>query len=372
MTIALAMQHLLRLPPSLRSQILSNASFLARPLESHQYQQHARLFLRRSYATAKAPPKPRPIFRSSPSPPTPPPTPRTVPPSQKAFSKNPYVDRLTHNSDQVLIYNSPSHTAYTLMAFFSGGCFLAMAWNSAVLSKSPTTSPAESANAEATAKLPPTPWWTRWSLTFVAIASASLGTMFILAPTKIIRRIWLLPPQQIQGQFGTGATASYSFKIETKSILPFRQGRTITTPIHNVAIDRSIAASAADFSWHNVPLSSSAAFTNHYLPSTHPSNTRATPNSATIASRVKGFNSALLNAWPALRGHAKRMFIREGIAYVHIIGEDGQWKLDLQNAEVLDRAQPVTHLMQTDGEMAKGVVPFLQRIAARLGATTGR
>lgn len=350
------MQQLLRLPPPLRSQLLAH-SCLSRSLEGHSSQ--ARLTLKRTYAQVKPPPKPRrrdtTSFTQETSPPTPTYTKRSSP-----STGNPYADRLCHDADQVLLYNSPSHTSYTLTSYFFGALFFLGAINTALV----TRDPPQQSDPD-TPKRPPLPMYIRLAFGIGAISFAAMGTVFVLAPTKIIRRVWLLKrPPPPSPAFGQSPYASYAFQIETKLPLPFRRGRgrTIIAPTPNVSIDREIRAQ--EIYWRSVPLTSSSPFSAHYLPTSHPDHLRPATSPSTFRARLGAANASLINAWPTFKANIKRMFLREGIAYVHVIGEHGQWKLDLQGAEVLDRGLPLEGLMGTDVRMARGVVPFLQGLFA--------
>lgn len=356
--MALTMPQLLRLPATLRRQVLSNASFLLRPVESQQHQCQTRLLLQRSYAQGKAPPKPT-VRRPAPASSSPP-KPRAAP-SKANYTGNPYAERLLGSADQVLLYNSANHTGYVIICYLTGAIFLVGATAMVSLTERPSTTGDSPNNAS---PKPPTPFWTRILNAIPAIMFATMGTVALLAPTKMIRRIWLLKPPPTSPN-------EYQLQIETKSSLPFlfrRHGRTLTAQLPNVSIDRSIRSSPADLTWHNVPLTSSAAFSAHYLPSTHPSHVRGAPPATPLSARLRGFNAGMLDAWPSLVRNVKRMFVREGMAYVHVIGEDGQWKVDLHEAEVLDGGKPVGTLMATDVAMAKGVVPWVQRLMGKVDA----
>lgn len=342
------MQHLLRLPPSLRRQVLTNASFLISPLEIPS--RTSRINVKRSYAQVKPVPKPS---RRKPAPmgkQEPPPAPARRPAA--TGTNSPYADRLCHNSDIVLLYNSPRHTTYQFASYICGTLFFVGAVNSALNVKDKPSSNA----ADKDAKPLKTPWPVRISTGAGALVFAVIGTVFILGPTKIIRRIWLVK-KQYQQPAGPGAL--YSLKVETKSGLPFRSGRTIESDIANFSIDRDVRAQQS-LRWHSVPLTSSAAFTSHFR-------TNPTPPPLGILSRLRAINGSIMNAWPAVKRDVRRMFLREGFVYVYIVGEDGQWKLDLRGAEVLDGGRPLEKLMQTDAHMAKGLVPWLQRIASAVG-----
>lgn len=274
--------------------------------------------------------------------PSPPPARKSRPPTG-----NIYADRLLNKSDTVLLYNSPQHTSFRLISYLSAAVFFLGGINTAL-----ETKPPKKPSSPDTPTRPPMPWYIRYSFLVGAFGFAIMGTAFVLGPTKLIRRVWLVR----QPATPSTPNSSYALKLDIKSSVPLLQGRQITTPLENVSVDRQIRAQ--DVSWNTVPLTSSAAFTAHYLPDpSSPAPKRP------LASRLRGVNASLLNAWPTLVRDVRRMFLRNGIAYVHIVGEGGQWKLDLQDAEVLESGQPIEKLMGTDVQMAKGVVPFLRRLS---------
>lgn len=357
--MTLTMPQLLRLPPNVRSQVLSDASSLLRPAYTQKCQDQARLLLRRSYVQSKAPPKP--AVRKPATSGSAPPKPRAAPfKAQYTDSMNSYAQRLCGDADQVLIYNSPNHRGYVFSCYFTGAVLLLGA--TVTLNIGQRSPPSSS---DSTAPRKSTPYLVRVLNAIPSIMFAMMGTVAILAPSKMIRRIWLLRPS-------TTSPNQYMLHFETKAMLPFRKnGRTLSSALSNVSIDRNIHSSAADLTWHNVPVASSKAFTAHYLPSTHPSHARGERQPATLSSRLGSLNASLLQAWPSVVRNIKRMFVREGIAYVHVIGEDGQWKLDLHDAEVLDGGRPMAELMATDVRMARGVVPWVQRLMGKVDAATG-
>lgn len=347
--MALPMLHLLRLPPSLRRQVLTNASLLLRPLETQS--PTIRLSIRRSYAQTNPPPKPtrrkaNPLGRQEP------PAPATRPAATRI--SNPYADRLCHNTDIVLLYNSPRHSSYRIWSYICGAISFLGGVSTALLVKDESS---DSTNKDANAKR--VPWFVRLSVSSVALMFAVMGTIFVLGPSKIIRRIWLVKNQRLQPSGGsTTRHLDYFLRLETKSMLPFRAGRTIESDISNFSIDRDVHAQQ-NLYWNNVPLSSSDLFTSWHQ--NHP-----TPPSLGMAGRLMGINAAILNAWPATKREVRRMFLRDGFAYVYVVGEDGQWKLDLQGAEVLDRGRPLEKLMQTDERMPKGPMVWLQRVISAI------
>lgn len=337
------MQHLLRLPPSLRRQIFANASFPLRPLEGQS--STIRFSFQRSYAEINSPPKPtrrkaNHVGRREP------PAPARRP--ARVRNNNPYADRLCHDTDIALLYNSPPHASYKFASYLCGAISFLGGVSTALLIKDES---ADSKNARSTR----IPWFVRISVSVVAIMFATMGTVFVLGPSKIIRRIWLIKNQRLQPSGGsTIGHIDYSLRLETKSMLPFRAGRTVESEISNFSIDRDVRAQQ-NLYWHSIPLSSSEDFTAHFQ--THP-----TPPPLTLGPRLLSINASIMNAWPATKREVRRMFLRDGFAYVYIVGEDGQWKLDLRDAEVLDGGKPLEKLMQTDERMAKGFVAWFQRI----------
>lgn len=345
--MALSMQQMLRLPPSLRRHVLSNASFLLRPMETQS--PTIRLGMRRPYAQESSPPKPTrrqttPFGRREP------PAPASRPSATR--NNNPYADRLCHNTDVVLLYNSPEHNSFKFVSYICGATFFLGGVNTAF-----TIKDEPSKSSDENAKPQSLPWLVRLSFSFGAIMFAVIGTAFVLGPSKIIRRIWLVKNQRLQPSGGsTIRHLDYSLRLETKSMLPFRAGRTIESEISNFSIDRDVRA-AQNLYWNNIPLSHSEGFTSWYQK--HP-----TPPSLGLAGRLLDIKDATVNVWPATKREVRRMFVRDGFAYVYIVGENGQWKLDLRGAEVLDRGKPLEKLMQTDERMPKGPMVWLQRVVS--------
>ena len=69
-----------------------------------------------------------------------------------------------------------------------------------------------------------------------------------------------------------------------------------------------------------------------------------------------------MRVWPTAKLDTRRMFVRDGMAYVRI-PHRGDWKLDLQGCEVVDEGRILGKVMQVEA--------FERSLAAKVKALLG-
>lgn len=188
-------------------------------------------------------------------------------------------------------------------------------------------------------------WWARIPVMTLGIVFAGFGCAFFLAPLKMIKTVSLLSATQ--------RGAQQCLQIESKPFfrpLPFG-AKTMTIPLTDVFINRAVAAT--DVRFGSVTLKDGVAFTQHYA-------TQHQRPKAPLSARFRHFNKALLTFFPALLRDIRRMFFRDGMAYIRIEGH-GNWKLDLQGAELLDDGRPLEKLVQVEREATRGLPGLVGR-----------
>jgi len=336
------LNHLLRLPPSLRCHLLANnTSLLHRSRPSERLYGDVLSNLRRSYAQAAKQSKvPKPRLRGAQ-----PPTPRAPPAPAAPFHSTNYANTILRDADAVLLYNSPSHTSFAWASYTAGAAFLVAALNWAWFAK-------ESANPDSpVGRRELSSWWLRGTVSTLAIMFAAIGTRFMLAPTKLIRRVYLMKNTSV-----VTSSESHMLRIETKPVIPLlptKYGRTIDAPLRGVSLTGTVRLDEEHF--RSVPLAMAQDFTQYYLHGVVPPTAGNRPN---IFRRA---NTALLNIWPAARQDIRRMFVRDSIAKLIINGENGSWKLDLYNAEFLEGGMPMSKLIKKDPDTTMlGLIKWLQ------------
>ena len=339
--MSIPLQLLLRLPPALRCHALT--PLLRQPNGSNT---STRLFSKSSQKLQSKPPKPtirRPQQKPEPNkPPPPPPKPTTSLP--KTYVSIPdSILRTFYQSDstQLLLYKAPTHTSFYFNSYILGSALL----TGAIFQGLNYGDPPENLKVEG--QRPKR--WAQFANGTVAIMFAIFATAFFLAPTKLIKSVSLVKtPIFDVTNTGKGGKRGLVMDFEMKHPLPILQrlpfvtrrgGGVVKAEVGSVFMDREVRASQ-NLSYFSVPAHLAQAWTEHYF-------TAKPPQPRSILSVLRGFNSSLVNAWPTLRQDVRRMFMREGFAYVRI-PEHGNWKMDLHGCEILEEGQVLEKVVRVD------------------------
>ena len=217
--------------------------------------------------------------------------------------------------------------------------FGAYNWADFVYREKPYTETAESGRSQA-----PTPWYLKAFSGNVCIFMAVIATSVMLAPSKMIKSVSLR----------SGGVTGTRLAFETERPLPFMKARVINQNSNEVFMDRTVqATSEAGIRFFTFPLSHAEEFA---------ASASAPKPSQSVVQRLGTFNKSLLNIWPTVRRDARRMLLRDGMAYLRITGE-GNWKLDLQGSCLLDDGRPLERLTVADPNLraAGGVMAMIKR-----------
>lgn len=325
-------QWLLRLPSALRCRLISplekdllHGSTLQRPFTTTSS----------IYAKGAAkPPKPS-LAKPKPSPSQPQPKPfksNRTPPRPSSNTSDLAIDtsirKLLAKTGQVLLYYSPNHNSFFLSSYIFGSLFLL----SSVVQASMTRAEREKI-----------PWYTRAMTASVAIFTAALGTALILAPSKLIRSVSLI--RSVANSAGREDHTLPFLRFEIKSSVPFSsKSRVLDAPMSHVRIDRTVATTEPPL-FYNVPLHKAKAFTDYHGDST--TQTAESEGQESAEQKTSQFNRPGLRLWASWKQNTRRMLLRDGMAYVKIADYPGYWKLDLNNAELLDKGQAITGVMKS-------------------------
>ena len=358
--MALPLQSLLKLPACVRLQVFQLQKAPSTLSRSTTYGSGHRTFTNASRQYAKKPTRIAPSIpvkhnakvdaRKRPAlSANQPPQPASSPPSAYSPAQAPpraasYASQLLSASKDgnVLLYHAPSHTSFTISSFILGSLILFGAYNWAdfVYREKPYTETAESGRSQA-----PTPWYLKAFSGSVCIFMAVIATSITLAPSKMIKSVSLR----------TAVTGTeLRFEIKRPLPLPFLKARVIKQRPSEVFMDRSVeSTSDAGIRFNTVYLSHADEFTNAAL---------ARRPRQSMIQRLGSFNKSLLNIWPTVRRDARRMLLRDGMAYLRITGE-GNWKLDLQGSYLLDDGRPLERLTVADPNLraAGGVMAMIKR-----------
>ena len=63
-----------------------------------------------------------------------------------------------------------------------------------------------------------------------------------------------------------------------------------------------------------------------------------------------------------MKQDVRRMFLRDGMAYIRIVGQDGQWKLDLEMCQLLDDGKLLNQVMVPESRERGGWVQWLRTL----------
>jgi hypothetical protein len=301
-----------------------------------------RLFSKTPHRLQSKPPKPtlRPQQKAPPNRPPPPPPPKPAASPRNTLSIPDSLLRTFYQSDSIhlLLYKAPNHTSFYLNSYIFGSLLL----GGAIFQGLNFGDPPESVKAEG--QRPKR--WARVVNGTVAIMFAVFATAFFLAPTKLIKSVTLTKTAVTQansaGKRGLGVVFEMKHPLPVWKFLPFMkktEGGEVRAEVGSVFIDRKVRA-RENLSFYSVPANLAEAWTAHYF-------TASPPQRKSILSLLQGFNSSLVNAWPALRRDVGRMFMREGFAYVRI-PDHGNWKMDLNGCEILEEGQVLEKVVQVD------------------------
>ncbi|KAI6890125.1 hypothetical protein KC325_g166 [Hortaea werneckii] len=226
---------------------------------------------------------------------------------------------------------SPNHRSFAYFSWICGGMLMFGGYNWALLTT--LEPPGDETNPK-----PKKSWLVKSTAMFVALFFTVLGTSVILAPAKTIRTI------SAQAASKTGHTKAMLLYCEIEGFLPFQKNRTIMATRPESLLDRRVSAQDIEFS--SVPLSAVQAFTADPKPFAEP--------------LIKPTGSMISRAWDDLRINTRRMFYRDGFAYIRF-RDYGSYKIDLQNCELLDNGRALEHLTVPDPDKGVGAIALFRR-----------
>ena len=137
--------------------------------------------------------------------------------------------------------------------------------------------------------------------------------------------------------------------------MPLRHGGIIEVPLNVAKFSKKVKGE--DIQLSSRPLGEARAFTEEHLNTS--SLGRQREGKGSLGVRLAGLNSALVNAWPMAKQNTKRMFLRDGMAYVHL-PDHGNCKMDLWHCELLDRGRPLAETMVEDRDFQRGVAAWFR------------
>lgn len=194
---------------------------------------------------------------------------------------------------------------------------------------------------------PARPWYIKAIGAVPILGFTVLGTTFVLAPLKVIKSVTL-----VKAADASTVTQGSKLRMEIKRVLPFSKPDILEVDPRNFVLDRHIPGSVHDIRFTNYNIKDTKEFNDYYLSG----NLYKKEDSA-----FKRFNAGLLNSWPGLVKNAKRMFMRDQMAYVRVPG-NGNFKLDLQGCHMLDQGNVLAKIATEDVNIDRGVKAFIKNL----------
>ncbi|KAK3117647.1 hypothetical protein LTR53_000775 [Teratosphaeriaceae sp. CCFEE 6253] len=356
------MYSLLRLPPCLRAQILRQTPLSPSICTTRRALTKPATPSPAPRRPTKAPPPPPPA-QQPPRPPEPPPPPPRQPvltprpaPSRKIPSARPanptpppppkslptlssgprpdYAATLLTQSDPILLYKAPSHTAFAWTSYIFGGLLLVGVYNWAIVVSLPPPGESREDGKQREGS------WGAYIMTAVTMGTTLIvsifGTVILLAPTKLVRTISLrgMAGEAVNAVAGDTAVRPM-LRVEIRTPLPFMKPKFITLPPSRAFLDRKVAA--VDMNLASISL----AFARPW-----------TATASTPAQSPKRF---------AFMRDIRRICYREGFAYLRCEGR-GTFKLDLQYCELLDQGRPLDRLVSAEDVAGMGTLARWRKV----------
>lgn len=251
--------------------------------------------------------------------------PATPQPSGPQINVTPQLESLLADHPQILLYHAPRHISFFIHSYLLGTIFIVGA-----LFTARGLDPPDSLDEIQKIRIP---WYIRTVTVGVALFFAAVGTAFWLAPSKLIRSVHLVAPP------GGAAGGLPYLRFETRSSLPLikrfrpKEVYTIDTPISTVAMDERVFGES--ITYYNIPMHRAPNATEELSTKPHPI---YKDNAGSSGSTIMRFPQIL---WRDIR----RMFVRDGFAYLRFPERSDFWKLDLHGAFVLDGVKPLRAAM---------------------------
>ena len=343
--MATTLQLLLRLPPALRCHTIAplfrqsaESNFIISCLPKRLLSNTTRNLQRSKPAKPPAkptgrqrtPPPPRQPNQTPPQPSSEPAAPKSTPKTTEAL-----LSAYLKEHDVLLLYKSPNHTSFYINSYLMGALLLLGGLNTA-------------RNAADNPNLPKTPYLIKSASIAIGAIFAIFATTFFMAPQKLVRSIALMKGLDKRGIPEAILRFEMKHPMPRFQRLPFLGDRitggggVIEAPLNHVFLDRNVSSSSSDLTFYSIPVDQATLFTDSHF---HPA--APAPKSESILSRLGSFNRSLLNIFPTLRQDVRRMFLRDGMAYIRIT-DHGDWKVDLQGCEVLEMGKPLDKVMVHD------------------------
>jgi hypothetical protein len=219
-----------------------------------------------------------------------------------------HAKRLLGNADEVLLYKGPRNVAlFTSAAIFSSSIFY---WAA-------TVSHGMFYNFNL-------PYSAKAIMLTGCLISAGLATGIMLTPHHLVRSISLARNTENQ----------VVMRVKGTRFFPFSKPAVMDVVPGEIMVDSNVTTSLGGIKqWFSVPLKNVQPWTEGSL---------QRPGAA--ETNLQKFNERTMNIGPAIFSQTRKMFNREGMAYVRIGREN--WKMDLERCEILEGGSVLMEMAQ--------------------------
>jgi hypothetical protein len=171
------------------------------------------------------------------------------------------------------------------------------------------------------------------------VISAALATGIMLTPHRLVKSISLV--RNVDNQV--------VMRLKGTRYVPFVKPAVMDIVPGEMTMDSNVTSSLPGISqWFSVPLKNVQAWTHGSL---------ERPGEAKTS--LQRFNRRMMNMGPAIFSQTRKMFNREGMAYVRVGREN--WKMDLLHCEILEGGSVLMELAQ-EGTLRTNLMSVASRV----------
>jgi hypothetical protein len=267
----------------------------------------------------KSAPKPVPVRTSRPSTGTPPPPPpphatqaqppKSAPKPSASSTPQSYASGLLGDAKSVLLYKAPRNYALFASCFFTGSCIYYY-----------SGSLANSAFIDYTA-----PTWAKGAVLIGCMLTSAIASAVFITPHHLVKSI----------SIARTAEKEVVLRVKGTRFSPFMKPAVFDVAPGDLMIDSNVAMTLEESGeWMTVPLKNVKSWTEGGL---------QRPD-AIKGNAFQRLNQRMLNIGPAIFSHTRKMFNREGMAYLRI--GSSNWKMDLSKCEILENGSVLMKLVR--------------------------
>ena len=243
-----------------------------------------------------------------------------APPTETKIQAN--AKRLLGNADELLLYKGPRNIAlFTSSVIFGGSIFY---WAATV-----STGMFSNFNI---------PYYAKGLMLTLCAISAGLAAGVQLTPHHLVKSISL----------ARNAEKQVVMRVKGTRFFPFLKPTVMDVVPGEMTVDSNVTTSLGGIKrWYSVPLKNVQPWTKGTL-----------PRPGEPENNIQRFNQRMMNIGPALFSQTRKMFNREGMAYVRIGREN--WKMDLEQCEILEGGSVLMDMSQ-EGAVRMNLMSVISR-----------